>query len=52
MVASSNFFGTAYFPQTEEQVVRTQEGVRGTRVDNNRGKTNNAAINTDNVTSF
>ena len=48
MVASSHFFRTAYHPQTEEQVVRTQEGVRGTQVDNNRGKINNVVINTDN----
>jgi len=52
MVASSHFFRTVYLPQTEEEVVRTQEGVRGTQVDDNRGKTNNVAINTDNVTSF
>jgi len=52
MATSSHFLRTAYLPQTQEQVVRTQEGVRGTRVDNNRGKTNNVPINADNVTSF
>jgi hypothetical protein len=49
MLASGHFFKIAYLPQTEEQVVRTQEGIRGKQVDN-RGKTDNVAINTDNLT--